>query len=215
MSGETGTKWGSAGTLYVSEQDFKLFLHELVPGPPLELRHIAELPSPKPATEDKEDHFVTAIWAPHGQALLLQYAIRDYLDDRGSESDENANFEVGFLVSQVATCAASPHCQACMHARTLPGPRSHARQGTFASMQVLYLLEITTQEIKHVTTTYDALSMTVVQWCCDGHILVLWEDYVDSSGWSLIATALSLLSRMHGACRCSGSRQTTAHAHRF
>ena len=48
-------------------------------------------------------------------------------------------------------------------------------------MQALYLLDIATQEFKHVVTTYDFLTMIAVRWSSDGHILVVWETYADDS----------------------------------
>ena len=171
-------RWGSAGTLFVSEQAFKVSLHELVPGPSLELRQLAELPSPEPETEDKQNHAVTAFWAPHGQAVLLQYMIRDYSDTRG-EHNANAWFEVG--PREITACSLHSFLQsvkhACMHIA-----RSHACQGFYFFMQVLYLLDVATQEFKHVVTTYDILTMVAVRWSSDGHILVLWEDYTEE-GW--------------------------------
>ena len=48
-------------------------------------------------------------------------------------------------------------------------------------VQVLYLLDIPSRELKHITTTYDVMTMTHVQWCPDGSlILVPWDDYLDN-----------------------------------
>ena len=79
--------------MLVSEVIFQIYVHELVPGPELQLRQLACIPSPEPYSEDKENHSVTAIWAPDGTAVLLDYMIRDYSDER-AEFNANAYFEV-------------------------------------------------------------------------------------------------------------------------
>ena len=45
-------------------------------------------------------------------------------------------------------------------------------------MQVLYLLDIATQERKVVTTTYDVLTLSAVHYPQGGHIIVFWVSHV-------------------------------------
>ena len=80
--------------MLISELDYKLYLHKLVFEPDLDLIQIACFDCPEPATEDTEDHTVSAIWAPAGSAVLLRYLIRDYSDDR-AEFNESGFFVVG------------------------------------------------------------------------------------------------------------------------
>ena len=92
----------------MSELDYKVYIHELVPEP-MELRQIACLDCPEPKTEDTEVHNVSAIWAPDGSAALLNYMIRDMSDDR-AQFNENDFFDVGPALGMDSACAAAAVC---------------------------------------------------------------------------------------------------------
>ena len=87
----------------MSERNYTVFLHKLVPGPVLELQQVAKLPSPEPASEHKEYHSAAATWAPDEASVLLHYTICDYFDERG-QWNANQWFEVGPLSPSRAAC---------------------------------------------------------------------------------------------------------------
>ena len=65
-----------------------MWLHKVVLCPEPALQEVASLPSPEPFSPNKELHGVTAVWAPDGGAVLLQYNIRDAGDDPVDDSGE-------------------------------------------------------------------------------------------------------------------------------
>ena len=96
-------------------------MHELVLSPEPTLQLLADVPSPEPASEDKELHSATAVWAPAGDAVLLQYLIRNY-DDPRPQYNTNCFFEIGSsvvlfrpvqLVRVVEHVPQAQKCQAC------------------------------------------------------------------------------------------------------
>ena len=126
--------------MFVSETDYQLYLHELAYAPELKLQQVAQIPSPEPETEDKENHSQTACWAPDGSGVLIWYNIRDYGDDRG-EFNANAWFEVRPLLQawlmycfpdptdpavgkETASAELDLHLASCLHA----GCKQHRNQ---------------------------------------------------------------------------------------
>ena len=70
-------------------------------------QEVASIPSPEPFSLNKELHGVTAVWAPDGGAVLLQYNIRDAGDDR-VEFDDSGEFGVGPPLHAFQSCPAPP-----------------------------------------------------------------------------------------------------------
>ena len=101
--------WHGPGTMVISELDYKIYVHELVLEPGLDLRQVACFECPEPATEDKEEHSVSATWASDGSAVLLYYLIRDFSDDRAQFND-NGFFAVGPAIAMDTTSGAAAAC---------------------------------------------------------------------------------------------------------
>ena len=162
----------TAGTFAVSEREYNVYLHKLLPGPLLELQQIAKLPCPEPATEHKENHSAAATWAPDESSVLLRYTICDYLDERG-QWNANQWFEVGPLLPSRA-----PHCR-LLHSLLLSNLNARLTSCPEPPplTQVLYLLDIATQEFRLVTTTYDILTMSAVRYFLGGHMIVFWVSH--------------------------------------
>ena len=95
--------------MVISELDYKIYLDELVLEPGLELRQVACFDSLEPETEDKDGHYVSAIWASDGSAVLLKYTILNESDDR-AQFNENGIFEVGPAQGMDSACAAAAAC---------------------------------------------------------------------------------------------------------
>ena len=139
-----------AGTMFISEVGFQLYLHELVPTPQPELRQILQIPGPEPESDEKEEHYVAACWAPDGSAVLLHYSIKLFSEEVGYQVWCPHIVALGACLmphplapSSAAHCPAQCKADGTMACPSLM-PQSCMRPQplTVHSAQVVYLLEL-------------------------------------------------------------------------